>query len=161
VYDLVEEGIGVVWSTAYLDEAERCAGVLLFNAGQLLYEGPPRRLTRRVEGRTFLARGSGRNRRAVLAGALARPEVLDGVVQGRSIRVVVREGASPPKPTDLGISSGEVTPPPPRFEDAFVYLLGGAPRGESQLAGAGRPAGGEEAVVEANGLTRRFGDFTA
>ncbi len=26
VYDLVDQGIGVVWSTAYLDEAERCAG---------------------------------------------------------------------------------------------------------------------------------------
>ena len=25
VYELVDEGIGVVWSTAYLDEAERCA----------------------------------------------------------------------------------------------------------------------------------------
>src|SRR5436190_15170465 len=39
VYELVDEGIGVVWSTAYLDEAERCAAVLLFNAGRLLYEG--------------------------------------------------------------------------------------------------------------------------
>src|SRR5947199_7412226 len=27
VYDLVDQGIGVVWSTAYLDEAERCADV--------------------------------------------------------------------------------------------------------------------------------------
>ena len=35
VYDLVDaEGIGVVWSTAYLDEAERCAVVFLLNEGK-------------------------------------------------------------------------------------------------------------------------------
>ena len=42
VDDLVEGGIGVVWSTAYLDEAERCDGVLLLNQGKLLYDGSPR-----------------------------------------------------------------------------------------------------------------------
>ena len=45
VYELVDEGIGVVWSTAYLDEAERCAAVLLLNEGQQLYNGPPKELT--------------------------------------------------------------------------------------------------------------------
>jgi ABC-type multidrug transport system ATPase subunit len=162
VYDLVAEGIGVVWSTAYLDEAERCATVFLLNAGQLLYQGPPRELTSRVEGRTFLVRGAGESRRAALAEALKRPEVRDGVIQGRSIRLVLREGASPPDAGALGLESGEVTAAPPRFEDAFVDLLGGAPRGGSRLAGVLRPtAGGEEAVVAADGLTKRFGDFTA
>ena len=31
-----------VWSTAYLDEAERCSEVLLLSEGKLLYDGPPR-----------------------------------------------------------------------------------------------------------------------
>jgi ABC-type multidrug transport system ATPase subunit len=162
VYDLVDQGIGVVWSTAYLDEAERCAAVLLFNAGKLLYAGPPRQLTDRVEGRTFLVQGTGGSRRAVLAEVLQRPEVRDGVIQGHAIRLVLQERVSPPDAGALRIASAEVTPTPPRFEDAFVDLLGGAPRGESQLAGALRPAGaGEEVVVEADGLTKRFGDFTA
>ncbi|MFX7329411.1 ATP-binding cassette domain-containing protein, partial [Acinetobacter baumannii] len=36
VQALTDEGMAVVWSTAYLDEAERCESVLLLNQGQLL-----------------------------------------------------------------------------------------------------------------------------
>jgi ABC-type multidrug transport system ATPase subunit len=162
VYDLADRGLGVVWSTAYLDEAERCAEVMLINAGKSLYQGLPRQLTERVAGRTFLIRGTGQNRRAVLAEALKRPEVLDGVIQGRSIRLVLREGANPPDAAALGCESAEVTAAPPRFEDAFVDLLGGVRSGVAPLVGARRQAaGGEETVIEANELTKRFGDFTA
>ena len=162
VYDLADRGLGVVWSTAYLDEAERCATVLLVNAGKLLYQGLPRQLTDRVAGRTFLVRGTDQNRRAVLAEALKRPEVLDGVIQGRSIRLVLREGAKPPDAAALARESAEVVATPPRFEDAFVDLLGGVRSGVASLAGGRRQAaGGEETVIEANELTKRFGDFTA
>ena len=41
VEDLAKEGIGVVWSTAYLDEAEACDRVFLFNRGKLLFTGAP------------------------------------------------------------------------------------------------------------------------
>ncbi len=34
VSDIIPEGISVVWSTAYLDEAEKCHTVLLINAGK-------------------------------------------------------------------------------------------------------------------------------
>jgi ABC-type multidrug transport system ATPase subunit len=98
----------------------------------------------------------------VLAEAVKRPEVLDGVIQGRGIRLVLREGARPPDPDALGVESADVTATPPRFEDAFVDLLGGAARADSQLAGAARQAAdAEEAAVQADGLTKRFGDFTA
>ena len=46
VYDLVDRGIGVVWSTAYLDEAERCSEVVLLSEGKALYDGPPQRADR-------------------------------------------------------------------------------------------------------------------
>ena len=39
VYELVDQGIGVVWSTSYLDEAERCAEVYLLSEGKVLYAG--------------------------------------------------------------------------------------------------------------------------
>ena len=48
VYDLVDQGIGVVWSTAYLDEAERCGRVILLNEGKVLYDGPPAGADRRA-----------------------------------------------------------------------------------------------------------------
>ena len=34
VHELADTGIGVLWSTAYLDEAERCHSVLLLDEGQ-------------------------------------------------------------------------------------------------------------------------------
>ena len=45
VENLTKEGIGVVWSTAYLDEAEACDRVLLLNQGKLLFSGEPTELT--------------------------------------------------------------------------------------------------------------------
>ncbi|RUL87497.1 ATP-binding cassette domain-containing protein [Tautonia sociabilis] len=161
VYQLVDRGIAVVWSTAYLDEAERCTSVLTLDRGRLLYDGPPEELTARAIGRTVLVRGADRKRR-VLAAALRLPEVVDGVIQGRAVRLVVRDGARPPSPPDLGAPDAEVIPTSPRFEDAFVDLLGGGPKGESPLSGGNRPAiPGADAVVEAVGLTKRFGSFTA
>src|SRR5205823_918041 len=81
-----------------------------------------------------LVRGTSLNRRAVLAEVLRRPEVRDGVIQGRAVRLVLQEKVGPPDARALGIGSAEVTPTPPRFEDAFVDLLGGArrPGGRSQ-----------------------------
>ncbi len=90
VYDLVDQGIGVVWSTSYLDEAERCARVFLLHEGKVLYEGPPKELTARVEGRSFLVAGAGRAGRQLLARALRRPEIIDGVIQGSSVRLVIK-----------------------------------------------------------------------
>jgi ABC-type multidrug transport system ATPase subunit len=127
----------------------------------VLYDGPPEQLTARAGGRTFLVRGAER-KRLVLAAATRRPEVVDGVIQGRSVRLVLREGVRPPESAALGAQEAEVTPTPPRFEDAYVDLLGGGPKGDSPLGGAERTAdAGAEAVVEALGLTKRFGSFAA
>ena len=41
VEELVDEGIGVIWSTAYLDEAEKCGHVPLAPRGQTAIRRPP------------------------------------------------------------------------------------------------------------------------
>jgi ABC-type multidrug transport system ATPase subunit len=162
VYELVDQGIGVVWSTSYLDEAERCAEVLLLNEGKVLYAGPPKELTDRVAGRSFLVAGAGHAGRRLLTRALRRPEIIDGVIQGSSVRLVVR-GAEQRHTVDELAAGADLKPTPPRFEDSFVDLLGGVPKGESPLAGESTEDGGVDgpAVVEAEGLTKKFGDFTA
>jgi ABC-2 type transport system ATP-binding protein len=162
VYELVDQGIGVVWSTAYLDEAERCASVLLLNEGQELYDGPPKDLTGRMEGRSFLVHNLGSQRRKALAQAIQLADVVDGVIQGSSVRLIVGEDKSPPDAAALGVPEATVAPTPPRFEDAFIDLVGGVSKGESRLAGAMRThADSVESVVEARELTKTFGDFTA
>jgi len=164
VEDLTKEGIGVLWSTAYLDETEACDRVLLLNEGKLLFAGTPSDLTGRVDGRVFKLGGIEGRRRPILTEVLDQKGVVDGVIQGEAIRLVL----DAPKPQgwkakDLAGRAATLKPAEPRFEDAFVDMLGGGPGGRSKLADAAVPRDRNEgrAVIEARGLTKRFGDFTA
>lgn len=163
VYELAHQGIGVVWSTAYLDEAERCASVLCLSEGRQLYQGRPHDLTLSVEGRTFLVQNVKGDRRSVLSRTLERPSVIDGVIQGKSIRLVIDEGGVSPTPSEIEAGpSAKVVTTPPRFEDAFMDLLGGGKKRRSPFAVAGKAREClDDVVVEARDLTRRFGIFTA
>ena len=156
VRELVSEDVIVVWNTAYLDEAETCDDVLLMNEGKLLFHGKPGELTGRMKGRTIQLRGiSAAQRRRELTRQIQAPEVIDGVIQGSAIRLVLKAGT--PLPTEPGIVA--VTP---RFEDGFIDILGGIPKGESVLARREmKKSESNEPVVVARGLTKRFGTFTA
>jgi ABC-2 type transport system ATP-binding protein len=125
VYTLIGQGVGVVWSTPYLDEAENCAEVLVLNLGHVLYQGGPKSMTASIAGRVYQVRGAGEHRRELLAQTLTRPEITDGVMQGEAIRLVVGEGKRPPAESQLNPSLRlSIAPVSPRFEDAFVTLLG-------------------------------------
>ncbi|WP_309083718.1 ATP-binding cassette domain-containing protein [Chelativorans sp.] len=164
VRDLTREGIGVVWSTAYLDEAEACDRILLLNQGKLLFSGTPPQLTERVEGRVFKLTGIEGRRRPILRKVLDDPGVLDGVIQGEAIRLVLgAAGGRDWNAAELAGPAARIKPAEPRFEDAFVDMLGGGPGGRSKLADAAalRVPDESHAVIEAKGLTKRFGDFVA
>jgi ABC-2 type transport system ATP-binding protein len=163
VHELIGQGLAVVWSTAYLDEAELCQEVLLMNEGQLLFSGKPGDLTSRLRDRSFQIRQISGNRRQLLARALRRPEVMDGVIQGHSVRIVLRADASRPDLGELNAGEGaEIVPVAPRFEDAFIEALGGGPGGDSALARKlTQVPGDHETVVEALNLTKKFGEFAA
>lgn len=106
VETLADEGLGVVWSTAYLEEAERCRRVLLMNEGKLIYEGSPLEFTEGMAGRTFHVRNAGSERRAVLASVLTMPNVIDGVIQGANVRIVTARDSPPPSKQELERISG-------------------------------------------------------
>lgn len=163
VQALTDEGMAVVWSTAYLDEAERCESVLLLNEGRLLFDGPPEQLTAQLEGRSFRLENVGARRRALLTEALDLPSVSDGVIQGAGVRVVLREGADrAPIQALAERAQVELAQVPARFEDAFIDLLGGGPGGTSTLAQRLPPVElGSDIAVSCRNLTKRFGDFTA
>ncbi len=161
IYQLIGQGIAVIWSTAYLDEAERCAAVLLLSEGHLLYAGAPADLTRTMAQRSYLVRELGNERRRLLTDALQVPEITDGVIQGSAVRLVLAEGAVPPAPAALGYPHARLESTPPRFEDAVVARLGGARKEASRLMAKSEIARSSGAVVEAQDLTKTFGAFTA
>jgi ABC-2 type transport system ATP-binding protein len=160
VQDLVAEGIGVIWSTAYLDEVELCDAVILLHEGKKIFDGPPKELTNRVRSRTFQLLVAN-NRRKILADALRSPAVVDGVVQGDHIRLVLKEGSSQ-EGIEQFADDRRLRAVEPRFEDAFVDTLGGLPKEESLVASTMphlEHSGGT--VIDAHDLTKRFGNFVA
>ncbi|MEO5712737.1 MAG: ATP-binding cassette domain-containing protein [Luteolibacter sp.] len=160
---LVDEGIAVVWSTAYLDEAELCGTTILLHEGKLIFSGPPATLTAPLEGRCWQLKNPAGKKRRLLAKALSRPEVSDGTIQGRHLRLTFREGAKTFSPSEIGApAETEWAPMKPRFEDAFIDRMGGGSGGESVLAKHIREIPGDGSIViEADKLTKKFGDFTA
>lgn len=163
VKELLGQGISVVWSTAYLDEAERCDTAILLNEGKLLYHGPPSQLTNRVEGRVFKITRVTTGVRHVLFNALLQTNIIDGVVQGADVRVVTSDQAA--KIDLAALQAGpdaKVIATAPRFEDAFIDILGGGPGGKSPLADTIETVKNPcEIMIDARGLTRKFGSFTA
>lgn len=53
LHDAVRQGILVLLSTAYMDEAERCGGVVLMERGRVLATGTPDVLLRKYSSRNF------------------------------------------------------------------------------------------------------------
>jgi len=162
VQNLIDEGISVVWSTSYLDEAEKCETVLLLNNGKLLCDESSKSMCERVQGRTFLICNIKDDRRQVLEKALLQNNVIDSTIQGRDVRIVLKEKNETIDLADLSTSEKlELKPCPPRFEDAFVDILGGTPKEVSSLALRMPMNTTKEVLVEAHGLTKKFGSFTA
>ncbi|AVP92648.1 ATP-binding cassette domain-containing protein [Aeromonas rivipollensis] len=169
VRELAQGGMTVLWSTAYLDEAELCDHVLLMADGEVRTSGTPATLMGAMASRCWLLEAGeldGRERRALLRRALAHPAVMDGTVAGERVRLLLHPGMTPPPLAELQLTNGAFQPTPARLEDAFIDLLGGGPGGESSLAQLMREASlpegvSPEAVIEARRLTKRFGDFTA
>ncbi|MBO8124902.1 ABC transporter ATP-binding protein, partial [Klebsiella pneumoniae] len=164
VHSLADDGMLILWSTSYLDEAEQCRDVLLLNQGKVIYEGKPAQLTETMEGRSFLLSAAPGERRRILQEALIQPQVSDGVIQGRYVRLIVKPQADTRTLLSaLKCPDAELLPAKPRFEDAFIDLLGGGPSHRSQLAQIMPqiPAAPGETVIEAISLTKKFGDFAA
>jgi ABC-2 type transport system ATP-binding protein len=189
VYHLVEEqGMSVLLSTAYLDEAERCQEVILLHEGALLGQDAPSAFSGRLEDRTFFLHSRTLRRRQVQKKVYGRKGVLDAIISGEGVRLVMDRpmdadrvadviGASPedsveepsagaPR-SDLPLT---VAPVAPRFEDAFIALLarhdaeetGSQPDEDMGLSGPVSPGKERDGdVIVVNEVERRFGDFVA
>jgi drug efflux transport system ATP-binding protein len=165
----------VLFSTAYLDEAERCDAVLLLHEGRLLGSGAPAEFAAAMAGRSFRA-GAAFGRQRLQARLAMVPGVIDAVIQGDGVRVVTA-AARAPGSAGLPAPTRELVPVPPRFEDWFVARLRAeaddrrppaddlrlpqsSPTGQPPQVRAAGPVG-EGDVIIVRHLTRRFHSFVA
>jgi|HubBroStandDraft_1064217.scaffolds.fasta_scaffold33372_1 ABC-2 type transport system ATP-binding protein len=162
---LVKEGMTVLVSSSFLDEAESCERVLVLNEGKKLAEGRPGEVSGLAFGRTFLLQPpDGMKPRDFQARLLSEPDVVDAVPEGGMVRLVSE--AAPGRPGQGRFAGVEARPTPARFEDGFMVLLqqtrGSRPAPAGALQSAA-PLGGsrDESVVEVRDLERRFGKFVA
>ena len=140
VSELAVGGMSVLWSTAYMDEAERCAHVLMLDQGSLVYQGPPAGFTGRVAKRVFSFVPPSGEARAMLARWQQEPDIRDALIQGNRIRVVLRN----PHDGPFSRKGVELHPVEPRLEDAYIDAVGGMDQRPSPfLPVRGRSGGGK------------------
>jgi len=165
-----DEHLTVIVSTAYLDEAERCAQVYVLHGGRLLAEGAPAAIRAHADGLCFAATPPpGMPARALQARLIDAPQtIIDAVPRNDRVHFIQRPGAAPDVIADL-LGGATATPAAAQLEDGFMALLRAqrataaptpVPVSPPAAAGAATGASAED-VIEVRDLVRKFGDFTA
>ena len=145
-----DEQLSVVVSTAYMDEAERCAHVHVMNAGQVLANGTPQALAQRAQGLTFVATPpDGMAARMLQARLLdAVSVVVDAVPRGGQVRFIRRPDVDEEALQPL-LENAEVHPRPAELEDAFMLMLRQhAEEAGGQSSSEGLPAAGTDRTLQ-------------
>jgi ABC-2 type transport system ATP-binding protein len=167
VYELVTtDGIGVLVSTAYLDEAERCDHVVVLHEGELLAQGTPREFREQVGKRVAVATPAGGIRpRQLYTCLVGTPGIVDATIRSGRVRVVAEEegvvAATKALPAGLAKNIASAVP---NFEDAFMAII---PQKDHRFVKNGAdsctetPARIDEVVVRTRNLQKFFGDFEA
>lgn len=164
-----DENLSVIVSTAYMDEAERCAQVFVMNQGRLLAQGSPAVLAERARGLTFVApppaRTPARDLQAHLIDAHAL--IVDAVPTGGEVRFICQPDADA-QALDTLLSDLHPRARPEELEDAFMMLLrqhqehdDPAQRPEVPESIDAAKNDDDKPVIVVRDLVRKFGDFTA
>ncbi len=166
VYELVEnEGIGVLLSTAYLDEAERCHQIVVLHEGRKLAEGTPDSFNQKIKGRVMLVKPPPEIKPRLIQTRLAgRPHIIDATIRSGRVRVVTDDTGADGVAENLPSQwSAEIHPAPPNFEDAFMAMI--PAKGSRFALNGGQPPNrtedADEVVVAARDLQKFFGEFEA
>jgi ABC-2 type transport system ATP-binding protein len=125
---LTTEGIAVLVSTPYMDEAGRCNKVGFMQAGSLVVEGPPGRLRGMLEGRILEV--IGRPLPLLRQSVQTDPDVEDAQMFGDRLHLRVRSGALEAVAGRIrklqagsGITVERTRPITAGLEDVFISLL--------------------------------------
>jgi ABC-2 type transport system ATP-binding protein len=126
------DGVTILVSTAYMDEAERCSRVGLMYQGNIIREGPPAALRELVTGELLAVQASDLAAAEIIAGTV------DGVVQvqvyGDRLHVFVDDRARRQSGLAEALQAGglenvDVRPAVPHLEEAFISLVTGQGQG--------------------------------
>jgi ABC-2 type transport system ATP-binding protein len=149
LHDMAADGMTVLVSTHYMDEAERCGRIVYLSEGRLVVEGTPDDVARRGGLVTFEATGVNLDEAARALRRMAGVEA--AAVFGSVLRIAGLDRAALERAMG-SIDGGRVTwrEVTPRLEDVFIHLLGAKlpsppPRGAERPGEVGRhpnPDGG-------------------
>jgi ABC-2 type transport system ATP-binding protein len=165
------EGLSVIVSTSYLDEAEKSDHVVVLHEGKVLTQGVPDEIRQHAHGLTFIVSPrEGEPARAVQARLLDDPDTIDAVPQGGQVRFIrkaehIHEGKLDAAALKA-LNGAHVEPAEARLEDGFMLLLRQRSRASASHpvrleAASSKPKSADEVVIEVKDLVRKFGDFTA
>lgn len=164
---VAEENLSVIVSTAYLDEAARCAQVFVMHQGRLLAAGTPDALTAPARGLTFTATPpAGLAARDLQARLIDAGElIVDAVPKGGAVHFI-RQPDADAAALDHLLDGTTHQARPAALEDAFMMLLHQQHRGEPAARPEVTPqpaasAHSDKPMIVVRDLVRRFGDFTA
>ena len=156
VFDLRNDGVTVLWSTSYLDEAEKFDSVILLDGGKLIFQGNPQQLTNKLNEQVFITKDAGPNPRQTLRQMMKdQLNFVDATIFGRQVRLVIKDKAT------QTLLKSKIKPVTPRFEDAVIDILGGAPMRPSTIAKRINLEHTQDIVIAADKLTKMYGNFAA
>jgi ABC-2 type transport system ATP-binding protein len=163
------EQLTVLISTSYLDEAARCAHIVVLHLGHVLTQGPPDTIRDGANGLCFVAvPPNGEPPRRLQARLLDDPQTIDAVPRGGDVRFIRRPEAM--KQGDAGVQALLQGAPSqavqPALEDGFMVLLRAQLPRDFVAAAAvklshANVGSADDTVIEVKDLVRKFGDFTA
>jgi ABC-2 type transport system ATP-binding protein len=135
LFDLCDAGTSILVSTHYMDEAERCHGIAIMEAGVKRADGPPAKLMRDLG--ASVVEVDGDNLRLLKQQLDELSEVVSTAQQGTHLRVLINEDISDPETwlrshyPDL-VAKRQIHPVRPSLEDVFVHCTGGEKGGSRQ-----------------------------
>ncbi|MEJ2142321.1 MAG: ATP-binding cassette domain-containing protein [Gammaproteobacteria bacterium] len=158
-----EEGVSVILSTAYLDEAERCDDIVLLHEGGVLDQGTPRYFSDSMRNRSYHIHSLSLSRRNLLSRLHKVPDIIDASIDNEKIRVVTHEANTLElNNTFTDIDDLIIEPVAATFEDAFIArLIKQQAVIHQSLTVQDRKTISDETVIEVNNVKKCFGDFYA
>jgi ABC-type multidrug transport system ATPase subunit len=122
IHDMAGEGLTVLVSTHYMDEAARCSRIVYLSEGKLVVQGTPDEVVQSSKLITYVATGADLDATAVKLRTM--PGVESAAVFGAQMHIAGMDRAAleqaKASPTGAALTWHEV---PPMLEDVFIHLL--------------------------------------